>query len=302
MMIQAAGFGGGRAPLAIALTSGVITAFNPCGFAMLPAYVSYFVGHTGAEQKPALSKRLVRAALTGGVVTLGFMTVFGAIGLVATQFLSQITAVVPYVSIVVGVVLVILGVAMVRGYEPKLSLPQVKSAKRGSSLSSMYIYGVSYAVVSLSCGFAGFLTTVVTASSEKSWASSMGVYAAFSAGMGLVLIVLSFAVALAQQAFVKGLRKVLPYANGASGALMVAAGLYVAYYGYYEWATVLRGYSAPAGPVDWVQGWSDTILRRVNALSTPTLIIAIAAVSAVVISSVVISRRARTTSYSSGAR
>lgn len=302
MMFQAAAFGGGRAPLAIALTSGVITAFNPCGFAMLPAYVSYFVGQTGGQHTPSLAKRLVRAATTGGVVTLGFMTVFGAIGLVATQFLSQITAVVPYVSMVVGVVLVVLGVAMACGYDPKLSLPKVQRAKRGSSLSSMYIYGLSYAVVSLSCGFAGFLTTVVTASSEKSRTSSMGVYVAFSTGMGLVLIALSFAVALAQQAFVRGLRKILPYVNRASGALMMVAGLYVAYYGYYEWATVIRSSSAPAGPVDWVQGWSDAVLRRINSLSTSTLIFALLAVCFITISSVVISRRTRTTSYSSGAR
>ena len=41
---MAQGFNTGGGAIALALTTGVITAFNPCGFAMLPAYVSYFVG------------------------------------------------------------------------------------------------------------------------------------------------------------------------------------------------------------------------------------------------------------------
>lgn len=290
---QTSAFGGGRAPLAIALTTGIITAFNPCGFAMLPAYVSYFVGQSTTATKPVLARRLVRAAVTGAVVTLGFMTVFGGIGLLATQFLSQVNGVVPYVSMVVGVVLAVLGVSMLRGFEPKLSFLSVQRARSGSSMFSMYVYGISYAVVSLSCGFAGFLTTVVTASSERSFASSMGVYGAFTAGMGLVLVVLSFAVALAQQTFVRGMRRVLPYVNRASGAMLVIAGLYISYYGYYVWTTIIRGRSAPDGPVSWVQDRSDSALRRISDFSTLTLIITIAVVAAILAASIVISHRTR---------
>ena len=264
-MIAYVGFGGPRAPIALALTSGVITAFNPCGFAMLPAYVSVFVGRSGTGLDSA-PRRLLRAAATGAVVTLGFMTVFGSIGLIATGLLSTITDVVPYVSMIVGAFLAVLGVAMVRGFEPKLSFLKVSRAQRGSAWRSMYVYGVSYAVVSLSCGFAGFLTTVVAASRASSFASSMGVYAAFSAGMGLVLVVLSVAVALAQQAFVRGMRLVLPFVNRASGVMLVLSGIYVAYYGYYEWTTIIRERSAPAGPIAWVEAWSSAISRRVNAL------------------------------------
>ena len=31
--------------LAFPLAAGLIAAFNPCGFAMLPAYLAYFLGH-----------------------------------------------------------------------------------------------------------------------------------------------------------------------------------------------------------------------------------------------------------------
>jgi cytochrome c-type biogenesis protein len=289
-VIVAQAFGAGRGPILIALSAGIITAFNPCGFAMLPAYVSYFVGQTapGAEQPP-LAKRLLRAALTGGVVTIGFMTVYGVMGIVATEFLSRITSVVPFISIGVGVVLAVLGVAMLRGYELKLRLPRMKSARKGSSMASMYVYGVSYAVVSLSCGFAGFLSTVISASNEGSFVDSMKVYLAFTSGMGLVLILLSFAVALAQQGFVRGMKKVLPYVNRISGAMLILAGLYVAYYGYYSYR-ITRGLAVAAGPVAWVESASTAVLRRVNKLSTSTLTLLVLSVAAVVVASVAASR------------
>jgi cytochrome c-type biogenesis protein len=295
-LFQAA-FGNDRAPLLIALTTGIFTAFNPCGFAMLPGYVSYFIGQTGTDTDSGLPRRLVRASVTGATVTAGFMTVFGAVGLLANQFISNITSAVPYVSMVVGVLLAFLGIAMLRGFEPKLTFLKVKKAKSGSGLLAMYVYGVSYAVVSLSCGFAGFLTTVVTARQDQGFLRSMSTYIAFSLGMGLVLIILSFAVAFAQQAFVRGMRKVIPYVNRASGVMLVVAGLYVAYYGYFEWKTIIREESAPAGPVAWVQDWSGSVLRAVNSASSLTIGTLAIAVVAVIVVAVVRQFRGRSLSF-----
>ena len=63
---------------------------------------------------------MLRAAVVGALVTLGFVTVFGLIGLAASGFRSGVNRVVPYISMVVGLVLAGLGVAMLRGFEPKL--------------------------------------------------------------------------------------------------------------------------------------------------------------------------------------
>jgi hypothetical protein len=52
--------------------------------------------------------------------------------------------------------------------------------------------------------------------------------------MGLVLMVLTMAIALAEQGLVRNLRSVLPYVQRVSGALLVLAGAYVTYYGWYE--------------------------------------------------------------------
>ena len=293
--ILAAGFGGGQTPFAYALVTGVITAFNPCGFAMLPAYVSYFVGQSNAEKPTGLPTRLTRALITGLLVTAGFMTVFGLIGLIATGFLSTINDVVPYISMAVGVLLAVLGVSMLRGFEPKLSFLKVSRARSDHGYISMYIYGLSYAIVSLSCGFPGFFTAVVASSREENFGSKMGIYVAFTAGMGMVLLVLSLAVALAQQAFVRGMRKVIPYVNRISGALLIASGLYVSYYGYYEWRTIIRGEDAPQGPVAWVESWSTSLKNFVDKVPTNVMLIVLVALIGAATISVVLSRQSADT-------
>ena len=45
------------APLALAFGAGMLAAVNPCGFAMLPAYLSYFCGLEGSLEEGAGSTR-----------------------------------------------------------------------------------------------------------------------------------------------------------------------------------------------------------------------------------------------------
>ncbi len=288
---MAQGFNTGGGAIALALTTGVITAFNPCGFAMLPAYVSYFVGSTSQEKPKSTPERLAKASLVGTVVTLGFVTVFGFLGIVATSLRGSVTKATPYISMGVGVVLVLLAVAMIRGFEPKLSFLKVGRSQQGSSLKSMYVYGLSYAVISLSCGFAGFLGTVASAFREESIFRAMLVYLAFASGMGMVLLVVSIAAALAQQTFIKGLKRILPYVNRVSGVLLLLAGLYVSWYGWYEYQTIVKNKDTTNGVIDGAFSVSAKLQNWVADVPASALTLVLALVIAVVVASVLASRK-----------
>ena len=61
----------GGAPLALAFAAGMLATVNPCGFAMLPAYLSYFVG---LEEDPAAAgadRTVLRAVAVSAVMTIG---------------------------------------------------------------------------------------------------------------------------------------------------------------------------------------------------------------------------------------
>ena len=64
-------------PLGFAFAAGVAAAFNPCGFAMLPAYMGLYIGtNDDADQGQDLFSGIAKALLIGGVVTGGFVVLF----------------------------------------------------------------------------------------------------------------------------------------------------------------------------------------------------------------------------------
>lgn len=112
----------------------------------------------------------------------------------------------------------------------------------------MYGYGVSYAIASLSCTIAPFLAVTAAGLRRGSVVGSASIYLSYIAGLTLVVGVLAVAVASASSALVNRLRRILPYVNRISGALLVLVGLYVAYYGRYE-VRVRTGGGSPSDSV-----------------------------------------------------
>src|SRR5690606_29189493 len=61
------------------LLLGMVAAFNPCGFALLPAYLTVIMTRSASAQESA-SASLWRAVSFAGALTVGFLVVFGFFG------------------------------------------------------------------------------------------------------------------------------------------------------------------------------------------------------------------------------
>ncbi len=214
------------APLAYAFTVGMVATVNPCGFPMLPAYLSYFVG---LDDHEAGTSRVPRAAASGLAVSLGFVATFGILGVPINAGLTAIYRWVPYVSIALGLLLVILGVAMLRGRPVALALPHLDRTGTTRRFWSMVGFGVSYALASLSCTIPLFLS-VVAVGSNQGFGSGMATYLAYGLGMSTVLMALAVTVALAQGSLLRWLRASGHYVERVAGGLLVAVGAYLVFY------------------------------------------------------------------------
>jgi cytochrome c-type biogenesis protein len=243
---------------------GMVATFNPCGFAMLPAYLSYFLGLEGdsVEHRDA-QRNVLRALAVGATMTAGFVVVFGVLGLALEPVLSSVQDRLPWVTIVLGVGLVLLGAVMLGGRNITINLPKLNKGTDSRELTSVFLFGVSYAVVSLSCTLPLFTAAVSTTLEVESVGTGVMAFLAYGAGMGLVLMVLTLALALARQSVVRHARRILPYVNRISGALLVVAGAYVAYYGWYE-LRVYSGDTDAGGPAGWVSDLSQRMTTWVN--------------------------------------
>nr|WP_199701698.1 cytochrome c biogenesis CcdA family protein [Jiangella rhizosphaerae] len=243
-------------PVEFALVLGSVAALNPCGFALLPTYLTLLVARGGP---PGTAAALRRAGVMTAAMTAGFVAVFGAFGLVVVPAAVSVERFLPWATVVIGVVLVALGGWLLTGREWVVRAPRLAGAAPSSSAWSMAGYGVAYAVASLSCTVAPFLAMATATFRSSGIAGGLAAFVAYGAGMGLVVGLLAVAVALGSDAVVRRARRLLPYVSRASGALLVLAGAYVGYYGVYELR--VRAGGDPADPV------VDAALELQGALS-----------------------------------
>jgi cytochrome c biogenesis protein CcdA len=256
--------------VSLAFAAGLVAALNPCGFAMLPAYLVLVVRGEGAgdpETGSSTSRGLAavgRALAATGGMGLGFLTMFGLFGALTISAGATVQRYLPYLVVVIGIVLVALGVWLLSGRELTLLTPRYLGRRWAPTarLGSMYGYGVSYAIASLSCTVGPFLAVTAAGLRRGSLIGSASIYLAYIAGLTLIVGVLAVAAALASSAVVNRLRRILPYVNRISGALLVLVGLYVAYYALYEIRLqTTRGvqsdaFLAAAGRLQgWLAGW-----------------------------------------------
>jgi hypothetical protein len=91
-------------PAGYALGAGMAAAVNPCGFALLPAYLGLYLG-----TETATAPRLGRAVAVGAAMTAGVVALFGLAGLVLAAVAAAVADLLPWLSLAVGVLMVAAG-------------------------------------------------------------------------------------------------------------------------------------------------------------------------------------------------
>lgn len=281
-----------NAELALAFSAGMVATVNPCGFAMLPAYLSYFlgldVGGTTTESDGPQRAPVTRALAVSAAVTAGFLVVFGIMGFAWSSVSGIVGTRLPWFTLVVGVGLVGLGIAMLRGFQPVVSLPKVELDARRRELGSMFLYGISYAIASLSCTIPIFIGIVSTTLERESLASGVATFLAYGLGMGMTLAILTMGVALARTGIVRTFRRVLPHINTISGVLLIVAGAFVGYYAWVEIQELGSGESSPV--VDAARDLQSAMQRWVEGVGGTRLAIGAAIVIAAAVAVTFVSR------------
>ncbi|MHA3021446.1 cytochrome c biogenesis CcdA family protein [Mycobacterium sp. BMJ-28] len=227
--------------VALAFSAGLVAALNPCGFAMLPAYLTLVVQRDGGP-----ARAFVRALAATAAMTVGVVAVFAGFGALAVSIASTIQRYLPYLTVVIGVTLLMLGLWLLAGR--RVGVPVGAGARWAPTarLGSMVGYGAGFALASLSCTVGPFLAVTAGAANAGSVRDAAVVYLAYATGFAVVVGALAVSVASASAALLARMRRIVPYVNRIGGALLVLVGAYVAYYGVYE----IRLFSSAAGPAD----------------------------------------------------
>jgi cytochrome c-type biogenesis protein len=248
------------APFALAFTAGLVATVNPCGFAMLPAYLGYFLGLSDDRGEAGGPKAVRRALVIGAVVSGGFLLVFGVVGTLITVGMHAIVDLVPWAAMVIGVGVALLGIAMLAGYQPGVNLPKLGRARSGSRYSAVFVFGVSYAVASLSCTLPIFLVVVAGSIPRTDLVSGVLLFLVYGLGMSLVLLVVTLALAFGKQRMVGWLRRSARSINRVSGVILLLAGAYIVWF----WVANLNDPLAASGPITAVERWSSRLTQLIG--------------------------------------
>lgn len=220
--------------LYFSFTVGVAAFFNPCGFVMLPSYVSYYLSAGGGEDH-SLPIRLQRGLSLGGSVSAGFMIVFAVVGVLLSFIGSLIASYLPWVAVGIGGLLILFGAWMLFGktvmlpWHPEAMVQKRMQEQNQQGLTFYFLYGISYAIASIGCTIPIFIIVVANAFS-LSPLNGLIHFLAYALGMTLMMLGLSLIMAISKQPLMRFVAPVMKAMRWVTPLILMAAGGYLIYY------------------------------------------------------------------------
>jgi cytochrome c-type biogenesis protein len=221
-------------PLGFAFGVGMAAAVNPCGFALLPTYLGLYLG-TAAGEQLQWSAQLRRALAVSVTMTISFVALFGAAGLILGSLGAAAGGWLPWLSLGTGVVLAIAGGRLLAGGSVEASGAERLADRLGGAVNRTGLlgygaYGLAFALSSLGCTLPLFLAVVGTGVARGGLAGGLGQLVVYALGMGAVVSMLTVLVSFFGGGVlvrVRGAGRVLePF----GAVLLLGTGGYIVYY------------------------------------------------------------------------
>jgi len=223
---------GSALPLGYAFVVGMVSAVNPRGFALLPTYLGLYLGTSAADRR-SWPAQLIRTVLISLTMTGSFVLLFGAAGVVLEAAGAIVGPLLPWLSITVGVLLVLAGGRLIAGGSLTASPAERLADSFGSTaaghvgLPGYAAYGFAFALSSLGCTLPLFLSVVGTGISDAHVLQDVLLYAL---GMGSVVLILTLLVAIVGRGVFAHIRGTGRMLQPLGALLLLATGGYIVYY------------------------------------------------------------------------
>jgi cytochrome c biogenesis protein CcdA len=187
------------------------------------------------EQLDKTIAALSSGIMLGLVATVGFVVVFGSVGLILAAGGRVVGKFLPFAGLGVGMLIAGAGLYLLVS-KRKLAIMAASRVNlgQGKGLRQIFLFGIAYAIASLSCALPIFLAAIGVVSGQSLSAGAIlepiiGSIS-YGLGMGVVLVGATIGVVLFKDVVQRGLRAVFPYIEPIGNVAMILAGLYLVYY------------------------------------------------------------------------
>ncbi|MCA1673312.1 MAG: hypothetical protein LC799_14305, partial [Actinobacteria bacterium] len=259
--------------IGVALVAGSLATFNPCGFGLLPAFVSLQM--TDLPSDEGTSRRVSRGLEVGVAVAAGFLAVFMAAAIPVALGATALASYFSWAGLLVGLSLIVVALMGLSGKNIGFSIRGRTNTP--PTRPSLVAFGIGYGTASLGCTLPVLLALIGAATTSGNAIDLMATFAAYGLGTMITLTAIAVTVAGARAGLVARIKRLIPHMQRLASALLLVAGVYVTYY----WGqVVLRGAAASASdPVITMITSAASALERTGAAYGVPLILITASIA-----------------------
>ena len=206
--------------LPVALLAGLISFFSPCVIPLLPGYLSYATGISGADLDDARRSRLVTGAV---LFVLGFSVVFVLLGSLTGAAGAWLFTHTRQLNIVLGILTILLGVAFLGGIgflQRDWRIHKVQAVGLAAAPLLGFLFGVGW----MPCVGPTLAAINVLSVNEATAARGAVLSAVYALGLGLPFIAAALAYRRMIRAFAV-IRRHQVLIMRIGGAMMIAVGI-----------------------------------------------------------------------------
>ncbi len=215
----------------IAILGGFASFFSPCSFPLLPSYVAYYIRPDGKNKK--------QTGLSMGLkASLGIVMVFGIIGAIAVSGGRWLAEYIPYLELIVGILILILGIFILSnidiGGHLSKNLKTLKdrlkmNSSKNSNDSSPFFYGLGYGASSAGCTAPVFIAVILSSWLSQGIQGAIIVLLLYLITMSMLMIIFSLITVRFKNVLQRELSEASLWISRISGIVLVIAGSYLVY-------------------------------------------------------------------------
>ncbi|GAA1940478.1 cytochrome c biogenesis CcdA family protein [Nocardioides hwasunensis] len=231
--------------LPVALVAGLVSFFSPCVIPLLPGYLSYATGLSGADLEGARRSRMVLGAV---LFVLGFAVVFVLLGSLTGAAGAWLFVHTRQLNVVLGVITILLGVAFLGGIgflQRDWRIHRVPAVGLAAAPLLGFLFGLGWAP----CVGPTLAAINILSVNEATATRGAVLSAVYALGLGLPFIAAAVAYRRMIRAFT-AIRRHQVLIMRIGGVMMIAVGVLLVT-GWWDWAvqwlqgTLVDGFSVP---------------------------------------------------------
>jgi cytochrome c biogenesis protein CcdA len=184
---------------------------------MFPGYISLYIGTDATTKK----------AVEGGTIcALGLLTLLSAIGVVAYVIGSFVFTFIPYLELLVGLFMIIMGFSMIFEISMPAFLPSIRIQQQNRPLG-VFLYGVAYGFATIGCSAPIFFSILLYTITLGEPFQILFTFVSYAAGMALPLVAVTIIVAKSRDFLVKKFVRATSLLHKIGGVVLILSGTYL---------------------------------------------------------------------------